>query len=105
MVYVPCPDEACARELGRMLVERRLAACANILPRMTSIYRWEGAIQEDKEALLLAKTVEEKLPALVEAVRDRHPYRLPGVVAYPAAGGLGAYLDWVAEETDRPLRG
>lgn len=95
LLYVPCPDEACARDIGRKMVERRLAACANIIPKMTSIYRWEGALEEDKEALLLLKTVEPTVPELVEALRAMHPYRLPAIVAYPASGGLPAYLDWV----------
>jgi len=95
LVYVPCPDEACARDIGRKMVERRLAACANILPKMTSIYRWEGKLEEDKEALLLLKTVEPTVPELVEAIRSMHPYRLPAIVAYPASGGHAAYLDWV----------
>ena len=104
LVYVPCPEEACAREIGRKMVERRLAACANVLPRMTSIYRWEGQMQEDKEALLLLKTVEENLRELVESVKKLHPYRLPCIVAYPASGGLGDYLDWV-RESSRPRSG
>ena len=95
LVYLPCPDEVCARELGRKLVERGLAACANVIPKMTSIYRWEGKLQEDREALLLLKSVEGNLKALQEAVVQHHPYRLPGLVTYPAAGGLPEYLDWV----------
>jgi periplasmic divalent cation tolerance protein len=98
LVYVSCPDEACARDIGRKMVERRLAACANVIPRMTSIYRWEGALEEDKEALLLLKTVEGCLKVLVESVRKIHPYRLPCIVAYPAVGGLGEYLGWIEEQ-------
>ena len=104
-MYLPCHDEACARDLGRWLVQRRLAACANVLPRMTSIYRWEGAIQEDKEALLLLKTLDENLPRLWEAIRERHPYRLPGAVAYAASGGFPEYLDWVREECGQARSG
>lgn len=95
MVYIPCPDESCARDIGRKLVEQGLAACANVVPKMTSIYRWEGRLQEDKEALLLLKTVEENIKELQEKVKGMHPYRLPAIVAYPATGGLPEYLDWV----------
>jgi len=105
LVYVPCPDEACAREIGRKMVERRLAACANILPKMTSIYRWEGKLEEDKEALLLLKTVEATIPELVENVRAIHPYRLPAIVAYAAVGGLPAYIDWVRNGSTPRLAG
>lgn len=104
LVWVPCPEEACAREIGRKMVEHRLAACANVIPRMTSIYRWEGRLQEDKEALLLLKTVEGSLRELVDSIKKLHPYRLPCIVAYPASGGLGEYLDWVGESS-RPRSG
>ena len=97
LVYIPCPDEACAREIGRKLVQQGLAACANVIPKMTSIYRWEGKIQEDKEALLLLKSVQENMKALQETLQKLHPYRLPGVVSYPASGGLPDYLDWVVK--------
>lgn len=101
LVYIPCPDESCAREIGRKLVEQRLAACANIVPKMTSIYRWEGKLEEDREALLLLKTVEENLKALQEKVKSLHPYRLPAIVAYPAVAGNPEYLDWVREGSRR----
>ncbi len=99
LVYIPVPDEACGREIGRRLVERGLAACANILPRMTSIYRWEGNLEEDRESLLLAKTTAENVPELQILVKEIHPYRLPCVVALPIDSGLPAYLDWVRDQT------
>jgi periplasmic divalent cation tolerance protein len=99
LVYIPVPDEACGREIGKRLVERGLAACANILPRMTSIYRWEGKLEEDREALLLAKTNAENLPELQTVVKELHPYRLPCVVALNIDGGLPAYLDWLKDNT------
>ncbi|MBK9578455.1 MAG: divalent-cation tolerance protein CutA [Fibrobacterota bacterium] len=99
LVYIPVPDEACGREIGKRLVERGLAACANILPRMTSIYRWEGKLEEDREALLLAKTHAENLTELQTVVKELHPYRLPCVVALTIDGGLPAYLDWLKDNT------
>lgn len=99
LVYIPVPDEACGREIGKRLVERGLAACANILPRMTSIYRWEGKLEEDREALLLAKTHAENLPELQRVVKELHPYRLPCVVALNIDAGLPAYLDWLKDNT------
>lgn len=95
LAYLPCPDEACARDVGRQLVQQGLAACANVIPKMTSIYRWEGKLEESREALLLLKTVEGNLKAIQESLAKIHPYRLPGLVAYPATGGLPEYLDWV----------
>lgn len=98
-VYLTFPDEASARSVARALVERRLAACVNVLPAGTSVYRWEGEVVVEPELVAWAKTTSEKLPALVAAVRELHPYDLPAAVAYPATGGLAEYLGWVADET------
>jgi periplasmic divalent cation tolerance protein len=96
---VSCPSAESAREIGLAIVEERLAACANILPGMQSIYRWEGAIERAEEALLMLKT----LPALVEALTRRvvelHPYAVPCVVALPIVDGHADYLRWVERET------
>lgn len=88
-----------AEALGRALVGERLAACVNIVPGARSIYRWEGEVQADEEALLVIKTTETRLGALVERVNALHPYDLPEVLALPAEGGSTAYLEWVAEES------
>ncbi len=80
-------------------VEARLAACVNVLPPMRSVYRWQGAVEQADEVLLLAKTPAERLPALIEQLRALHPYELPEIVAVEAGAGLPAYLDWVADAT------
>ena len=98
-VYLTFPDEASAEHLARLLVERRLAACVNLMPGARSFYRWQGAVHTDVEVLAVAKTRAGRLDALVAAVREEHPFDLPCVVAYPAAGGDAAYLDWVRSET------
>jgi periplasmic divalent cation tolerance protein len=102
VVLVNAPQEK-AREIARALVERRLAACVNVVPAITSIYRWQGAIEEANEATLLIKTRRELLPELTEAVRGLHPYELPEIIAFPVAEDRGnaAYLDWVYAETER----
>ncbi|MBI5365808.1 MAG: divalent-cation tolerance protein CutA [Planctomycetes bacterium] len=86
-----------ARVIARALVEERLAACVNILPGVTSIYRWEGKIAEDEEVLLLIKTTADRLDALAARVVDLHTYQVPEIVALPVAGGLAPYLGWLAE--------
>ena len=98
-VYLTFPDEASAEHLARLLVERRLAACVNLMPGARSFYRWQGAVHTDVEVLAVAKTRAGRLDALVAAVREEHPFDLPCVVAYPATGGDAAYLDWVRAET------
>jgi periplasmic divalent cation tolerance protein len=98
LVYVTAADSEEAARLGRTLVGERLAACANIVAGARSIYRWEGALAEETEALLILKTTEERLPALTERIKALHGYTLPCIVALPIAGGNPAYLDWIANE-------
>lgn len=99
LLYVTAssPDEAAA--IGRTLVEERLCACANVIGPVRSFYRWEGAVQDDREVVLIAKTVAEKVAAATDRVRALHSYTLPCVVALPLVGGNVAFLDWIAAET------
>lgn len=98
-VYMTAPDADEARRIGRVLVEERLAACVNVLDGMNSLYWWEGAVQDDREAVLIAKTRSSLLDALTERVKALHPYTCPCVVALPIVGGNPAYLDWLGAET------
>lgn len=92
-----CPDAGTAARIGRTLVEERLAACVNVLPGLRSIYRWHGVVEEASEVLLLAKTTRAALPALQSRLVALHPYELPELLAVEAAGGLPAYLAWIAD--------
>jgi periplasmic divalent cation tolerance protein len=95
--FCTCPDTDTAQRIADALVEERLAACVNVLPGVRSVYRWKGAIECSDEVLLLVKTVAAQLEALSARIATLHPYELPEVIAVEASGGLGAYLDWVAE--------
>ena len=97
--FCTCPDPASAERIAEALVSERLAACVQLLPGATSVYRWQGRIERAAEALLLIKTTSERLPALQQRLPQLHPYELPELVAVEAAGGLPAYLDWVAAAT------
>lgn len=97
LVTAPTSDEAA--RLARALVEERLAACGNVLPGMRSIYRWEGKVQEEGEALLLLKTTRARFPALRERLLALHPYEVPEVLALPVQAGAERYLAWVGAET------
>jgi periplasmic divalent cation tolerance protein len=83
------------RRLARLLVERRLAACVNLIPGLTSIYRWQGAVEEAAEILLVMKTSAEQLPALEAAVRELHSYEVPEFVALNVESGSQPYLEWL----------
>ncbi len=95
-IYMTVKDKAEARDIGRHLVESRLAACVNILDHMNSMYTWKGEFQDDQEAVMIAKTTEEKVPDLIAAVKARHSYEVPCVVALPIADGLPDFLNWIA---------
>ena len=97
--FCTCPDEASAARIADALVEARLAACVSQLGGLRSVYRWQGEIERADEVLLVIKTTPDKLDALTEQVRALHPYELPELLAFEVAGGLAAYLDWVAEQT------
>jgi periplasmic divalent cation tolerance protein len=99
LVLTTCPDEATARRIARALVEARLIACGNVVPGLTSIYRWRGAIEEAGECLLLMKAPLEKLAALAERMGALHPYEVPELLVLEVESGAGSYLAWVLEET------
>lgn len=99
LVLTNVPERAAAERLAELLVEKKLAACVNILAPCRSVYRWEGAVQHDEEHPMLIKTTTERYAALEQALRARHPYELPEIIAVPIERGLPAYLDWVAAET------
>lgn len=101
LVFTNCPDEDTANAIALAVVEEKLAACVNILPRVQSVYRWQGAVESATEIPLLIKSTVEAYPALEAAIRARHPYEVPEIVAVPVERGLPAYLDWVAAETRR----
>lgn len=90
-----------AEELSRALVERRLAACVNIVGPIRSIYRWQGKLEDDQEYLLIIKTTSERAPELESAFAELHPYELPERVELNLAGGSAAYLSWVLEQVSR----
>jgi len=87
-----------ARELVQALVSERVIACGTILPAGTSIYRWKNEVKEEREAVVLMKTEASRWDALVTAVRDRHPYEVPELLALPVERGLQAYLSWLESE-------
>ncbi|KAF0163080.1 MAG: periplasmic divalent cation tolerance protein [Rhodocyclaceae bacterium] len=99
LVLTSLPDEASAQALATALVTERLAACVNVLAPCRSIYRWQGEIESTPEVPLLIKSTTARYAALEAAIRARHPYELPEIVAVPIAHGLPEYLAWLIAET------
>lgn len=99
LVLTTAPGAEEAARLARTLVEERLAACGNVVPGLRSIYRWEGKVQDEGEALLLLKTTRARFPALKERLLALHPYEVPEVLALPVEAGAERYLSWVGAET------
>lgn len=97
-----CPDAESAERIAEALVGEGLAACVNLVPGVTSIYRWQGAVERADEVLLVLKTTEGGFAALRERLIALHPYELPELIAVPVDLGLAAYLDWVREQIARP---
>lgn len=95
LVTVPSMDVG--REVARALVDRKLAACVNIVPSITSLYTWEGEVCADEEVLLIIKTTESAFDRLASAVKEIHPYDVPEVIALPLAAGSKDYLDWIQQ--------
>lgn len=95
LVLTTIGGDADARPLARLLVEQRLAACVNILPGVTSLYRWEGAVSEDSEQLLVIKTAEARVEELRKVLFANHPYEVPEFVVLPIAGMSAAYEAWL----------
>ncbi len=99
LVITHLPDRESAARLARALVDKRLAACINILSPCRSLYRWKGAVESAEEFPMLIKTTRNRYPELEAAIRAGHPYELPEIIAVPLAAGLPAYIEWVEAET------
>jgi periplasmic divalent cation tolerance protein len=100
IVMITVPSREVGQQIANLLLERRLAACINILSPVTSIYTWEGRAHTDEEALLIVKTRQELFEEqLVPAVQAVHPYDVPEIIALPVLMGSGNYLDWINEVT------
>jgi periplasmic divalent cation tolerance protein len=100
LTTIPTEDEA--RRLARHLVESRQAACVQILPPQTSIYRWQGTVEESTERLMIIKTTASLYPLLERTIRDLHPYEVPEILALPVLAGAPDYLDWLRGEVEAP---
>jgi periplasmic divalent cation tolerance protein len=99
VVLVTAPSVEEAARIARALVVERLAACGNVVPGVRSLFRWEGKVRSEPEALLVLKTTRDRFQELRARVLSLHPYQVPEVVALPVEAGHAAYLDWIASST------
>ena len=99
LVYITAKNKEEARRIGKELLKARLAACVNIVDKMNSLYWWEGKIQDDNEAVLIAKTKESLVGELTEKVKSIHSYSCPCIISLPILDGNKEYLDWLEKET------
>ena len=99
MVYVTAPSAEVAKSLAHLLIHRRLAACVNILPGVTSVYEWKGTLEEDSECLMMIKTGADRVSELSDLVEKEHPYDVPEVISVSIEGGSEKYLSWVLSRT------
>jgi periplasmic divalent cation tolerance protein len=99
LVVTNLPDRDAALKLAQALIEKRLAACVNVLAGCTSVYRWEGKLEQAQEVPVLIKTRAGRYAEVEAAIRSLHPYELPEIIAVPVVRGLADYLGWVTEET------
>lgn len=99
MVYITAANDAEARRIGRALVEAKLTACVNVLGGATSIYRWQGKVEEATEVVLIAKARAQTFQDLAAKVKNLHSYDTPCIVAYPMVDSSGPYLAWLREST------
>ncbi len=97
------PDLSTAERLATTLVERKLAACVNILPQVNSVYRWRGQVEQATEVAVMIKTVAHRYDEIELVIKAMHTYDVPEIIALPITRGLPAYLDWLSAETKRDL--
>ncbi len=106
-VYITVPDRRTGRQLAKALVEQHVAACVNLVGPIESFFYWQGALEQAREWVLVAKTTARRWPALVKTVRSLHPYECPCIVAWPLERGWRPFLSWIAvsvQHHQRPTR-
>ena len=96
LILCTCPDKNTAKQLAHLLVSKKLAACVNILPGITSVYSWEGKIESEQEHLLMIKSSKASYSSIEMTLFKHHPYELPEIIALPIERGLPEYLDWIS---------
>ncbi|MEK7450172.1 MAG: divalent-cation tolerance protein CutA [Planctomycetota bacterium] len=103
IVFVTTPSEKVAVKIGRAVVKQKLAACVNIIPKIRSLYTWQGKFYDEREALMILKTRRSYFPKLARAIKKLHPYEVPEIIGLKIDRGYKPYLKWLLTNT-RPAR-
>ena len=99
IIYSTVGSEEEAKHIAHTLIKEKLVACVNIIPEITSIYRWEGVIEEDSEFIMIAKTTEKNAEKTVARINELHSYELPDIIVIPIIAGLKEYIQYIEDET------
>ena len=99
VVLCTCPDNTSARQLAQTLLSEKLAACVNLIPQVTSLYYWQGKMEESQEVQLVIKSRRTLFGVLQQRIQTLHPYEVPEILAMPVLNGSPAYLQWLQEQT------
>jgi len=102
IVFITVPNQEVAEKIALALVQERLAACANLIPGITSIYHWAGKLEKSSEWLMIVKTRVENFEDLRKRVVELHPYEVPEIVCFPIELGFNKYLQWIDASIDLP---
>lgn len=100
LIYTTINDEQDARKIASFLIQEQIVACVNIIPNIESIYRWKGRIEEEREYILIAKTVDENVNKTINRIKELHNYEIPDIIAIPIVDGNTDYLDYIKRETE-----
>jgi periplasmic divalent cation tolerance protein len=100
VVYTTIDNMQDARKISNTLVEEQLVVCVNIIPKIESVYKWKGKIENDNEYIMIAKTTDKNVKKVIQRIKTLHTYELPEVIVLPVIGGLKEYLDYIADETE-----
>lgn len=101
VLFNTCPDLNTAQDIAKVLLEKHLAACINIVPQIQSMYEWKGEIVTDTELLLIIKTQAKHYASIEKLLMELHPYEVPELIALPINAGLPSYLDWIQSVTEK----
>jgi periplasmic divalent cation tolerance protein len=100
LIYTTINNEEDAKKIANYLVDEQIVACVNIIPNVQSIYRWKGKIEEEREFLLIAKTVDENVIKAINKIKKLHNYEIPDIISIPINNGYSEYLDYIKRETE-----